>query len=295
MNDAPKISFIPKGSLAREETFLERPRPRSLLGFFATFIFLASTGSYVGLYLYNDILAGRINGLALQIKNIQKDFEQPEVAQARVFRARAELAKKLFNEHIVVTPLFDFLATNTTESVFYHDLKFIRGEKGELSLDVSGEAPSYASLAYQADVFRQKGDELLSFSVDNIMLTKTGSIGFVFHMTFVPQYLSYVGSFAQEGDEEPTSDISTLSTPATRSSEGMSDIAGDGVKVLPEATTSTSLFESTSTLARSEAQCEAPLVAKTLEDGSVVCEQGDAVPAMKSSWLTSFWTKFKFW
>lgn len=295
MNDAPKISFIPKGPLSREETFLERPRPRSLLGFFAAFIFLASVGSYGGLYFYNDILAGRINGLALQIKNIQKDFEQPEVAQARVFRARAELAKKLFNEHIVVTPVFDFLATNTAESVFYHGLKFARGEKGELSLDVSGEAPNYASLAYQADVFRQKSDELLSFSVDNIMLTKTGSIGFVFHMTFVPQYLSYVGSFAQESDEGQAPDMSSLLTPAPGSLEDVSSIAGSSATTSLEVTTKESSLEGTSTPSRSETQCEAPLVAKTLLDGSVVCEQGDAAPATKSSWLTSFWMKFKFW
>lgn len=277
MNDTSQISFIPKGSLAREETFLERPRPRSLLGLFATFVFLASVGSYVGLYFYNNILADRINGMALQVQNIQKDFEQPEIAQARVFRARAELAQSLFNEHIIATPVFDFLAANTVESIFYHDLKFARGEKGALSLDVSGEAPSYTSLAYQADVFRQKSEELLDFSVGNITLTRTGSVGFVLHMTFAPQYLSYIGSFTKEGDGgEATFEGSPLSASASVSPESVDDASIPAV---------------------SETQCEVPLIAKTIEDGSTVCAEPEVqeTKGTQASFLSSFWLQFKFW
>lgn len=295
MNDTSKISFIPKGSLAREETFLERPRPRSLLGFFATFVFLASIGSYVGLYFYNNILADRINGLALQVQNIQKDFEQPEIAQARVFRARAELVQKLLNEHIVVTPIFDFLATNTAESIFYHDLKFTRGEKGTLSLEVSGEAPSYTSLAYQADVFRQKDEELFGFSVDNIMLTKTGSVSFVFNMTFASQYLSYVKLHTVTNDTEPISgDVPSLPAISAEPSKDASGLPGGGSAVSQsDATTSAPLSDGSGATASFETQCEEPLVSKVLDDGSTVCVGQEPSEAKDSP--VSFWSWFKFW
>lgn len=295
MNDTSKISFIPKGSLAREETFLERPRPRSLLGFFATFVFLASVGSYVGLYFYNDILTGRINGLALHVQNIQKDFEQPEIAQARVFRARAGLVQKLLNEHIVVTPIFDFLATNTAESVFYHDLKFARGEKGALSLEVSGEAPSYTSLAYQADVFRQKDEELLGFSVDNIMLTKTGSVSFVFNMTFVPQYLLYVKLHTATSDTGLISGDAP-SLPAI-SAEPAKDVSGlpDGGSTVSQsdATTSAPSSVGSGATASFETQCEEPLVSKVLDDGRTICVERETSGLEDSQ--VSFWSWFKFW
>lgn len=274
-----QVSFIPKSPLTRGESFLERPRPRSLLGFITVLAFLASVGSYAGLYFYNNTLNRKIESLTAEINEVQKSFNQPEINQARVFYARAELVRTLIASHIVVNPIFDFLEANTTTNIFYSNLVFKKGAEGTLSLEVTGEAQGYASLAYQADVFRQKSKELASFSVKDIKLTNLGGVSFSFVMTFAPEYLSYSTQLAMlatrgvagEFSEATTSPSQDITPPMEESSHPQGE-----TEILPEVS------------------CTAPLVRIVQSDGSVACGRGEVVPA-NASWLSSLWEEFKFW
>ena len=68
----PKVSFIPKGSLVREESFLERRRPQSAIGFIAAFAFVLAVGSYAGLFYYNNALVIVVAEKRTEIKTAQK-------------------------------------------------------------------------------------------------------------------------------------------------------------------------------------------------------------------------------
>ena len=187
---SPKISFIPKNPLAEEGMFIARQRPRSVLGFLATILFLASVGAYTGLYFYHDFLSRNIQEKTAEIEMAKQELNNsPEISKAKVFNARADLARALLNNHIVVSPLFDFLAQNTLKNIFYKDFSF-KDEGGALTLSLRGESPSYASLAYQSDVLRTSKN-LLGFSVGNIQLTKEGSVTFLFNMVFDRAFLAY--------------------------------------------------------------------------------------------------------
>lgn len=197
--NSPKISFIPKSPLGEEDIFIARPRPRSILGFLAALLFLASVGAYVGFYFYEDFLQRKIQEKTGEIETAQRTLKgSPEIGRAKVFNARADLARALLEKHIVVSPLFDFLSRNTLESILYKDFSFKDGG-GDVTLVLKGEAPSYSSLAYQADIFRANKD-LVGFSVENINLTKEGSISFVFTMTFNRIFFSYERSVKKTGD-----------------------------------------------------------------------------------------------
>ncbi len=188
-----KVSFIPKGPLVRDGSFLERKRPQSAIGFLAIIVFVASVSSYVGLYFYNASLFAEISTRTEAIEVAQAKFRvSPEVAQAKVFRARAELSKGLLAAHVTVSPIFTFLSDNTLESVMYEKFSFVRGDDG-FTLELSGQAPTYAALAYQADKLRESPKkELTSFSIDNVTLNKFGSVNFSLKMVFSSEYLSYV-------------------------------------------------------------------------------------------------------
>lgn len=208
---SPQISFIPKSPLGEEDIFVARPRPRSVLGFLATLLFLVSVGAYIGLYFYEDFISRNIQKKTGEIEMAQRALKSsPEIGRAKVFNARADLARTLLEKHIVISPVFDFLSQNTLKSILYKDFSF-KDEGGKLALSLKGESPSYSSLAYQTDVFRVSKD-LLGFSVDNIELTKEGSVSFGFEMVLDRALLSYEKSIKTGGG---SAIIETSLPPAT--------------------------------------------------------------------------------
>lgn len=216
--DSPQVSFIPKKPLAEDDVFFARQRPRSVIGLLAGLLFLASVGAYIGLYFYEDILLNDIQKKTADIDEVQREISSsPEIGQAKIFNARADLARALLSKHIVVSPIFDFLSKNTLGSIFYGDFSF-KDEKGVLTLTLSGESPSYSSLAYQADVFRASKD-LANFSVESIELTKSGSVSFDFNMVFNPDFLSYEKSVSELVKDEASFPATTtiFTTTTTRS------------------------------------------------------------------------------
>lgn len=224
--DTPQISFIPKNPLTENDVFIARQRPRSVLGLLAGFLFLASVGAYIGLYLYEDILLENIQKKTAEIDEIQNAISSsPELGQAKVFNARADLARMLLSKHIIVSPIFGFLSKNTLGSIFYGDFSF-KDEEGILTLTLSGESPNYSSLAYQADVFRASNN-LASFSVEKVELTKSGSVSFDFSMVFNPEFLSYEKSVSESVKDEvffPTTTTTTTRPISTSSKEN--NVAG---------------------------------------------------------------------
>lgn len=187
----PKVSFIPKGSLVRDESFLARSRPRSLMGFLASGLFIAAVGAYFGLHYYNNQLDQSIAEKTLELENVQKKFNtSPEVSEAKVFLVRANLARALLDSHTVLSPVFTFLSKNTTENIFYNKFSFKDNPTGS-ELILAGEAPSYAALAYQADIFHAQIKTLQKFAVNDITLTRAGTITFSFDFVFNPSFLLY--------------------------------------------------------------------------------------------------------
>ncbi len=189
--DIPKISFIPKNPLAREASFMERRRPRSIMGLLAIFASVASIGAYVLFYSFGVSIGKEIEQKTVDINNLHGKFkDSPQVAEAKAFRSRAELAKELLDQHIVVSPIFKFLSDNTLASVQYNSFMFKSGS-GSWVLELLGEAPSYTSLAYQQDVLRGKKNDIADFSIKNVSLEPFGSVKFTLSIVFAPGYLSY--------------------------------------------------------------------------------------------------------
>ncbi|MBI5798388.1 MAG: hypothetical protein HZB10_00460 [Candidatus Yonathbacteria bacterium] len=291
----PKVSFIPKGSLVREESFLERRRPRSVAGFIAIIAMAASIGTYAGLYLYDknyierdvDLLTGKI------IRARQKFSATTQVGEAQLFSSRVGIAKELLNSHTVVSPIASFLAENTVSSILYDDFSFSRaGATGIPKLQLTGEAPSYASLAYQRDIFRNK-KELTDFSIGNVSLTHFGTVTFSLSLTFDPAFLSYSENLRLAG-----MDVSLPSETSVLDTEGSTfeSAAQDG------STTTQSTYEPPiqQEKAPSPEQATSTTTGVTSESFDSVAtvspaETSGMVPESNPSILRSLWQKFKFW
>ena len=294
-SDQPKVSFIPKNSLVRDESFLERPRPRSLLGFLAVVSILASFGAYGGLRFFDYTLNKQIDTRQEEVKKARDTFTQsPEITKAKNFQARAELAQELLDGHIVVSPIFAFLQKNTLASVYFSSFSFKQTEKG-LNVELVGEAPSYASLAYQADILSTQTDELSHVSFSNISLTKFGSVAFSLSLTFTPEYLSYT----KEREIR-----NTVSTPATTTPMSTDAVMVPPVSITPKPsipmtqTSSTTIvlpFINTQTVPASSASTSGVAPQSSAVTDSQEIPAVSELPSIEAPASVSWWSWFKFW
>lgn len=266
----PKVSFIPKGSLAREESFLERRRPRSAIGFIAGLAVIASVGGYAGLLFWSASLEKNVAAERDGINRIQQKFsDAPQISKAQVFLSRAEIARNLLNRHTVVAPVLTFLSDNTLESILYEKFSFVH-DADMITLELSGEAPTYAALAYQGDVLRKKTKELSKFAISNVVLTKFSTVTFTLSLTFMPEYLSYSNNLSRIGNNSLQAGITAISG----QSMGTSTISAN---ISPNTATSTTEME------------DVAVIPQKTETGA------PAPSAEKQSALGSIWSRFKFW
>lgn len=293
----PKVSFIPKGSLVREESFLERRRPQSAIGLLSGVVFILSVSSFGGLYYYNNKLNIIIAEKTSEIDKTKQAFSNaPEVAEARVFRARTDLASKLLKSHRVVSPVFLFLSENTTESILYENFSF-KSDSSGTTIDLGGEAPNYASLAFQADVFKKKTDELLEFKIDNVSLTKFGNITFNITMVFNPDFLLYTKNVGGRGVTESIS-----SEVEDTILESVPDIIVPVSKIetVSIPTKETEVVSTDDTVVSLDTDLEPEAVTQSLPGGwTEVSQDATGTPALgvsgEQSMLRKLWSVFKFW
>ncbi len=280
-DNTPKISFIPKSSLVHEESFLERKRPKGIAEVLAVLVFVLSVGSYVFLYFYGNVLKEKNKKITNEIKDAQSIFSlSPDINEAKEFRYRVEIAEELLNARIAVLPVIDFIAQNTVQSILYEKFSF-KHDGNKFTLSLTGEAPSYASLAYQAEVLSGKSKELHGFSIDNVVLTRFGTITFTIKADFVHEYLSYLNT----KDRETTGAI--LSAQKLVISIGAPTVSSTTTTpLLPKLVYSVS---TTTVVAPSSKVTLLPTLEVLPQTPTHV-----ARPNTYSS-IKSFWLRFKFW
>lgn len=284
VDTASKISFIPKAPFVREEHAL-RARPRSAFVVVASVVFIASVGVYLGLFFYNRTLANDVNSVTSEIERLQKDFNRPEISEARAFRARADLARTLLSRHATTRPLFAFLERYTTERTFYTDFSFKRDGIEGYSLELKGEAPDYASLAYQMDTFRER-KELKTFFVQDLTLTRMGTVTFSLSLVFTPEFLSYA---------EYVTQAASFSGEQIAISSAGGAVAAPTPLVPTTSTTTTDKDDTEETVREGEIVCELPLMRVVKEDGTVMCVDSGTSQSTAIETLKSFWSWLKSW
>lgn len=279
-----KISFIPKGSLVHEESFLERPRPRSAMGILSIIALIVSAGSYFGLNFYSDSIDMDRTTKAEQINQLQKKFsDAPQVGEAQLFRLRAEFAREILDEHTTVSPVFDFLSANTVQSIFFDRFSFARSLSGA-TVALSGEAPSYAVLASQGDILRSRTAELSNFTISRVVLSKSGTVTFDLSLVFKPEYISYARSLARI-----TRDASSPRMATTTSAFGSRGSSTPSV-MAPSMIMATSGDLSLATVSSTTGN-------GALSQDTQVAQTGASLEKKSAlrSFFESLWTRFKFW
>ncbi len=146
-----QTSFIPKKSYDNVKT-----KRRDYGGLFmgigvVIFILMVLTAATV--FLYNRYLNTQIEEMKVTLDREKGSLEKDIIKELSLISKKIESAKKILDNHIILTPLFDLLEQNTLRNVVFEDLSFSPEEDGWWSLTMSGRANSYATVALQSDVF----------------------------------------------------------------------------------------------------------------------------------------------
>lgn len=301
----PKISFIPKSSLVREESFFERSRPRSVMNIIAVVLFTASVGGYASLYVWNKSLLEQTAEKNKAIAGIQVELQDSaKVRAAQAFQSRTDIANEVLDGYTIVSPVTDFISKNTLKDIFYSRFS-LTGDAQGMKVSLSGEAPTYTTLINQKDFFGTKAKELSDFKISNVSLTSLGTVSFDLTLSFSPEYVSYVKS--RSGSEKTISDAVSTSTAA---------VSADFSKVLvtpatttmqqgvgsksphPSAATFSAVPRSTSTeVSGVDAVVLMPraINSSTSTSAAATTQVLTPAPAKGTSAMSSFWSHLKFW
>ena len=152
-------SFIPKRPI--ESSIISAPRRSGSVGLLSliTFVVVVGTGvAFAGVYLYQQQLISQKSKLEQSIREAQDGIGTEFVSDMKRLDARIAGVKDLLKNHVVVTPIFEALEASTLRSVQYKDFNYtIKSDPSTkasiVSVDLTGTAKNYATIALQSDAF----------------------------------------------------------------------------------------------------------------------------------------------
>lgn len=185
-------SFIPKGPAATAPISASRGRKTSnmtFLGFIGLVVFIISLAAAAGVFGYTYYLKYRIDSLTSDLETARQALQYDAIEEIIRLDGRIVSARTLIGNHVIISPVFEFLETSTVKNVRFTDLLYSSGEGG-LVLTLVGEARGYGALALQADIFGQS-EYLKDVSFSDISLNEQGDVAFKVTASIDPRTVSY--------------------------------------------------------------------------------------------------------
>jgi len=193
----PKIqtSFIPK----KPTTF--DTRPRSSIGLFllvSIIIFLIALGVTVFVYLEKQMLITNIGSEKEIIKKNIESFEPTTIENIVELNSRINTTNQLLKNHVVISPIFNFLEGRTLKDVRFKNFNFSQSSANAsggsgVQISMSGQSKDWESLASQADEFGKADWKKIiqEPKVSSFSLNSDGSVSFLFTAFINPEFLVY--------------------------------------------------------------------------------------------------------
>jgi hypothetical protein len=194
-----QTSFIPKKSLMQEGTSTKSNVSLFLL--LSILIFLVSLGIAGYVFLENQYLIAQINAAQQTITKNKSSFDTTTIDSIVELNSRINIAQTLLDNHVAVSPIFNFLQQATLKNVRFKDFNFSSDGKDAngnnvVSIKMSGQARDFETVASQADEFGLPAwSHIINQpKVSDLVLNADGSVSFSFSADIVPAYLSYLST-----------------------------------------------------------------------------------------------------
>ena len=135
-----QTSFIPKKNMAPvSQTSSTSGSSTSILLIIGVFLFVVSVLAAAGVYGWQVYLNSQRNTYDQALKSLQSNIDVQQIAIMKVMASKIDLASTILQNHVAVSQVFDIISKLTASNIRF------------VSMDLSGVAPSYDALAFQAD------------------------------------------------------------------------------------------------------------------------------------------------
>jgi hypothetical protein len=189
MENSFQTSFIPKKPVLSSSN--GHKLPRSLFLVLSIFILIITILASVGLFLYKNNLEKQRDSLSISLAEIRDSFEKDTVDELLLFDRRIELSKKILDNHIIFSPLFNLLGELTIPSIQYTSFKNV-DTKNNVTIEIKGIARDYRSIALQAGIFNSpQASDLSNVLFYNLVKDKNNNVSFDLKFNIKPGFFSY--------------------------------------------------------------------------------------------------------
>ena len=191
MENTFQTSFIPKKPLNSTNNSSKYKAPIGILPVIASIVLAVVIASSIGLYFYKNYLENKKNNLSTSISQIKDGFDQKVIGDLELFDKKISTAKDVLSSHLVLSPMFSLLGDLTLPSIQYTSFEHQVTDKG-FSVQISGLARDYKSIAMQADVFNgDDGHYFKNVIFSNLVKDKNNNVTFDLEFNVDPSILSY--------------------------------------------------------------------------------------------------------
>jgi len=193
MDNSFQTSFIPKNPI---ENDISRKKPVNIFTTITVSILILTVLGMAGLFFYKIYLTKHKETLSASLLKARDSFEKETIDELDLFSRRAEIAKQILNEHIVLSPVLTLIGEITIPSVQYTKFDHQTTDKGFL-VKMSGLALDYKSIALQSEMFNSsKGRFFKNVVFSNLVRNSASTAGnsyisFNIEFNIDPSLLSY--------------------------------------------------------------------------------------------------------
>jgi len=187
-----QTSFIPKTPITPQSiqpSYSSGGSSFNILKVASVLLFVLVIVASGGVFVYESRLLQNIESSKVKLVEAKTNFDSPENQKILLASNQLKSIKELLNNHVVVSPLFQLLEEYTLPTVRLTDFEF-KQEGGVVSVIITAEAQSYASLAQQSRILSEV-TSLKEIIFNEITLTDTGTVETSFTATIDPALMTY--------------------------------------------------------------------------------------------------------
>jgi len=165
-------------------------------------IFCLSVASAIVVFGWEKVEAKKIEENKVLLQSNRNKFGT-DIEVLKNFNKRINVTKNLIDGHMSVSNIFAMIAESTVDKVRFTEFGFeapADPRRDRIEITMRGEADSFASLAYQADVFAES--EFTDSSISKLNIGEKGIVTFDFKTVIPLSTILYENQFEAESEVE---------------------------------------------------------------------------------------------
>ncbi len=193
-----ETSFVPQQPLLKVEAG-QRPRvPLDLALIVSLIVFFVTLAVAGGAYFYKQQVDKQVLSRGEDLKAAEALFDTSKISIYKELQVKLTTAKTLVDSHTIFSLIFDLIETKAATNIGLTSLNFGQeASNGEVSLLLTGQAPSYEAVYFQVQKWRESKPVIKNVEVTSLLLEETsGIVAFGVKLSLDSKTLGYANMLA---------------------------------------------------------------------------------------------------